>query len=137
MKLSDLKKARTELKKEAPDIDEKIKEMDAGLRQRLLRYGATAKLEMEHQLHLLPLDDDVTLEQAKPVTKDGKVRVDPAKQQARHDAQVKAALASWPCGFIVLGGKHDLTESVRRLGGGATEYIRATTRRYKEVSGDK
>jgi hypothetical protein len=47
---------------------------------------------------------------------------------------VKAALASGPCSFIVLGGKHDLSESVRRLGSGTVEYIRVMMWRYKEYA---
>src|SRR5262249_29849345 len=39
-------------------------------------------------------------------------------------ARVKRALASGPFSVIVLGGAHDLSASVRRLGGGATEYVR-------------
>jgi hypothetical protein len=38
-----------------------------------------------------------------------------AKLETRHDAQVKAALASGPCAFIILGGGHDLSASVRLL----------------------
>ncbi len=50
---------------------------------------------------------------------------------------MKAVLASGACSFIVLGGQHDLSESVRRVGGGAVEYVRVTTRRYKEVADKK
>jgi hypothetical protein len=50
---------------------------------------------------------------------------------------VKAALASGPCSFIVLGGKHDLSAGVRRLGGGTTEYVRVTMRQYKVFCGEK
>jgi hypothetical protein len=135
--LSGLKKARAELRSDAPTIDERIKEMELGQRKLLLEYGSAVKLEMEGKLKLQPLDDGELLEQAKPVAKDGKLKVENAKRQARHDAQVKAALASGPCSFIVLGGKHDLSESVRRLGGGVTEYVRVTTRRYREVAGEK
>jgi hypothetical protein len=51
--------------------------------------------------------------------------------------QAKTVLTSGPCSFIILGGKHNLSASVRRLGDGMTEYIRVTTRRYREVSGEK
>ena len=37
---------------------------------------------------------------------------------ARHDGQVKRALAAGPCAVLVLGGGHDLSASIRRLGGG-------------------
>jgi hypothetical protein len=86
---------------------------------------------MERRLQSLPLDDGEFLEQAKPVTPDGKVMVDPAKLEERHDAQVKATMASGACSFIVLGGRHNLSASARRLGGGTVEYIRVTTWRYK------
>jgi hypothetical protein len=68
-----------------------------------------------------------------PVGPDGKVRADPAPVEARHDAQVRSALASGPCALLVLGGSHDLSASVRRLGG-TTKDIRGTTRRSKEVA---
>jgi hypothetical protein len=53
--------------------------------------------------------------------------------RAREDAQVKAALASGPVSVIVLGGGHDLSDSVRRVGGGTVEYLRVTTRGYVEA----
>jgi hypothetical protein len=65
--ISTLKKTRAELRSKAPEIDEQINVLDRGLRKRLLEYGAAAKLEMEGQLKLLPLDDGELLEQAKPV----------------------------------------------------------------------
>jgi hypothetical protein len=46
----------------------------------------------------------------------------------------RRSLASGSCGFIIRGRKHDLSESVRRLGGGTVEYVRIATRRYKEVA---
>jgi hypothetical protein len=85
---------------------------------------------------VLPLDDEELLDWAKPVTPDDRVKRDPAKVEARHDAQVKLALESGPCSLLVLGGNHDLAESVRRLGHGKTEYIRVTTTRYRAVSGE-
>jgi len=47
---------------------------------------------------------------------------------------VKAVMAKGGFGLIVLGGSHDLSDSVRRLGQGRCEYIRVTTRRFKEFS---
>jgi hypothetical protein len=62
------------------------------------------------------------------------VRLDPAKTDARHDAQVRLAVASGRCSVLVLGGSHDLSASMRKLGGGV-EYIRVTTARYREIAG--
>lgn len=82
---------------------------------------------------VLPLEDGEALEKAKPVTLSDGVKLDPVKVEARHDAQVKLASAGGPVAVIVLGGAHDLSPSVRRLGSGKAEYLRVTTRRLKEV----
>lgn len=101
---------------------------------RLLEYGAAGRLlaakEVE-QVH--PLDDADLLDRAKPITPSG-VKLDREKVAAREDAQVKAVMAKGGFGLIVLGGSHDLSDSVRRLGQGGCEYIRVTTRRFKEFS---
>jgi hypothetical protein len=63
------------------------------------------------------------LDVARPVTPEGKVRLEPVKIQAREDGMVKAASAMRPAVVIVLGGKHDLSGTVRRLAPGS-EHIR-------------
>jgi hypothetical protein len=55
---------------------------------------------------------------------------------ARHDAQVRAALKDGAFALVILGGAHDLTESVRRHGG-PCEYLRMTTERYREFAGEE
>jgi hypothetical protein len=47
---------------------------------------------------------------------------------------MKGVMDKGAFGLIVLGGSHDLSENVRRLGEGQCEYIRMTTRRFKEFS---
>src|SRR5260370_29877464 len=100
-------------------IDEMVREP----RRQLLEYGASGELAVAGEIEALPLDDEDLLASANPVSPDGKVSVDPAKLESRHDAQAKAALTSGPCAFIVLGGGHDLSSSVRRLTGGQAEYM--------------
>jgi len=56
------------------------------------------------------------------------------KVTARHDVQVKAVLDKGAIGLIVLGGSHDLSDSVRRLGAEKCEYLRITTRWFTEFS---
>jgi hypothetical protein len=80
----------------------------------LLEFGAAGQSEIRREILVLPFDGQETPEEAKPLMWDGRVNVNAAKLEARHDAQVKAALASGPCAFIILGGKPDLSESVRR-----------------------
>jgi hypothetical protein len=128
--VAEMQKMRAKLKDDAAAIDEMVRDH----RRRLLEYGAAVQLEVAHQVEVLPLDDGDLLERAKPVARNGKMQPDPASREARHDVQVKAAMKSGACSFIILGGDHDLSESVRRLGGGAVEYVRVTTSSYKQVS---
>ncbi len=115
-------------------IDREVQGLLQEHRRRLVVYGSVARLA-GGKFEPLPLDDDALLDAADPVTPDGKVRIDPAKVEARHDGQVKRALASGPCSLLILGGAHDLSASVQRHGGGTTEYVRVTTRRLRQVSG--
>jgi len=131
--LVDLRTQRAPVKQSAPAIDQQIEELVRGHRRQLLEYGAAARPALAGEVEVLPLDDEERLEQAKPP----KGKLDPAKVEARHDAQVKAALDSGPCALLILGGGHDLTASVRRLGKGKVEYVRVTTSRYKEFAGSE
>jgi hypothetical protein len=81
---------------------------------------------------VLPLDDAERLRTAAPSTSGERLSLDPAQVRARNDAQVQAVLGRGKCGLIVLGGAHNLADSVRRLGGGNCEYLRVTTRRYRQ-----
>jgi hypothetical protein len=97
----------------------------------VLRFGAPGRLE---GVEILPLDDPGLLEKAKPV-RNGKFELDKAAAEARHDAQVKAALESGPVSLLMLGGGHHLAPSGRRRGG-KIEYIRVMTRRVQEFAGE-
>jgi hypothetical protein len=67
---------------------------------------------------VLALDDARLLDEAKPIDPAGRFRLDAAKLSARHAGQVQAALKGGAFALIILGGAHDLTESVRRHSGG-------------------
>jgi hypothetical protein len=95
-----------------------ITEMLDQHKARLLELGAAGRLLIAGEIEeVLPLDDAEALEQ-----------MDLANWALRHDPQVKAVLDNGPFALIVLGGAHDLGDSVRRLGGGHCEYIRVTTK---------
>jgi hypothetical protein len=79
-------------------------------------------------LEVSPLDNAKLLDEAKPISPDGRFCLDAAKLSARHDGQVQAALKGGPFALVILGGAHDLTQSVRRYVGGPCEYMRVTTR---------
>jgi hypothetical protein len=131
--LADLAKNHQSVKGDNPAIDREIAQLVRGHQRRLLEYGSSGRLAIAGLLEVLPLDDAEALANAKPVRLDGTLRADPNKLEARHDAQVKAALDSGPCSVLILGGSHDLSASVRRLAAN-TEYIRVTTRRYQEIA---
>lgn len=98
---------------------------------RVLEIGAAGRLLLAGEIEeVLPLEDSVLHSNADP-TKDGKIQFDRDKVRARNDAQVKAVLDKGPFGLVMLGGAHDLSASVRQHPG--CEYVRVTTRRFREV----
>ncbi len=128
-------KPESERYQNAKKIEAEITGMLDQHKAQLLEVGAPGRLLVAGEIEeVLPLDDTVTLDQAKPITPDGKMKLDPMKLTARHDAQVKAVLEKSGFGLIVLGGSHDVSDSVRRLGAGKCEYLRITTKRFKEFS---
>jgi hypothetical protein len=98
---------------------------------RLLERGSASRLLIAGEIEeVLPLDDAAALAQAKPVTPAGEMKFDPAKGTARQDEIVRAATGE-PFPLVFLGGAHDPSERVRRVGGGACEYLRVTTKRAR------
>jgi hypothetical protein len=119
----------------AKQIEVEVSELLDQHRVRLLELGAPGRLLISDEIEdVLPLDDADLLDSAKPVTPEGKLRLDLEKLKARQDAQVKAVLEKGAFGLIVLGGAHDLSDAVRRLARGQCDYIRVTTRRFQEFS---
>jgi hypothetical protein len=56
---------------------------------------------------VLPLDNAKLLDEAKPISPDGRFRLDAAKLSARHDSQVQTALKGGAFALVILGGAHD------------------------------
>lgn len=122
---------------EARSVEAKILAMLADFQVHLIEMGAAGRLLIDGEIEeVLPIEDAEALEKANPITRDNKVRLEQAKITERHDAIVRNALKSGPLCLMILGGEHDLTESVNRLGGGKCEYIRVTTKRYKEINSE-
>lgn len=137
--LNDIRKlaegATGEKKEKAKAIEDDLLKLLNEHNARLLEMGASGRLLIAGELdNVLPLEDAAALKQAKPITAEGKVELDPQKLEARHDAQVRAAMKEGPVAVIILGGSHDLTQSVQRLGKGNTEYLRVTTTRFKDIA---
>ena len=116
-------------------IEAEVRGLIDGYRLQLLELGAPGRLLIAGEIDgVLPLDDADLLDRAKPVTPEGKVRIDKEKVKARNDAQVTAVMQKGGVGLIVLGGAHDLSDSVRRLGQGRWEYVRVTTRQFQKIA---
>jgi hypothetical protein len=126
--LARLMKQRAEVGGKVEDLDRELAERMHGHQRRVLEFGVAGRLAIDQAAHVLPLEDEQLVAAAHPVRPDGMVRLDPDALEARHDAQVKAALARGHVAVLVLGANHDLAASVRRLGGGAAEYFRVTTK---------
>jgi hypothetical protein len=121
---------------ELPGIEANIRHLLGEHQARLLEVGAAGRLLMAGEIDaVLPLDDEELLDKANPITAQGKVRFDRRRVRAREDFMVAEALKHGPVAVIVLGGDHDLTESVRKLGQGGCEYLRVTLRGYPEEEG--
>jgi hypothetical protein len=80
---------------------------------------------------VLPLDDEVLLDKADPLTGAGRVALKPTAIEARQDAQVRTLLKAGKFAFVILGGAHDLHDNIVRLSDGNCEYVVVTTRSYR------
>jgi hypothetical protein len=110
-----LKTAQGERREQAKALEQHLFGMVAERKPPLLEIGAAGRLLASQEIELvLPLDHAELLEKAKPVRPDGRIRLDPAAIDRRRDGHVRAVLDQGPCGLIVLGGAHDLSENVRR-----------------------
>src|SRR5262249_41503193 len=91
-----------------------------------LRFGAAGRLLVVGEVDaVLPLDEAELLDAARPIHYRGVVKADLFRGRARQDAQVRA-LQSGSIALIVLGGAHDLPDSMRALGLGRCEQVWAT-----------
>jgi hypothetical protein len=100
----------------------------------MLDLGAAVRLMVAGELaEVLPLDDARLLDAAKPAQVDGRLVFDKDKVKEREDVMVKNALANDAAAVIILGGSHDLTGSVQRIGPPWTEYVRVTVKAYQEL----
>ena len=119
--------------------DEKIRVIESQLEKmldehkiRMLEMGAAGRLMISGDLNdVLPLEDGDALDAANPVSPNGR-KFDPEKIEARHDAHLRLITKKGPVGFIILGGAHDLSESVQRMG--ECEYLRVTTKGYRAIA---
>jgi hypothetical protein len=112
-------KEGTERHAKAKEITKEVLGLLEGFQLDVLPLGTAGRLLLSGDVEeVLPLDDARLLDEAKPIDLAGRFRLDPAKLSARHDGQVRAALKRGAFALVILGGAHDLTESLRGTYGG-------------------
>jgi hypothetical protein len=115
-------------------VEKEIADLLEQHNRRLLEIGTCGRLQIAGDIDCVrPLDDAGALGRARPFTRGGSVRFEQESDRAREDLMVKAAMKDGGTALVVLGGRHDLSESVRRAG--VCEYVRVTTRRFREFYG--
>jgi hypothetical protein len=115
-----------------PAYREKVATLWGAAEQDAVSVGASGRLLLAEGLEeVRPLDDAVALAAADPR------KADAATMKASEDAIVRNALANGePVVVIVLGGGHDLIESVRAADQSCA-YIRVTTGKVAELMGGR
>lgn len=98
----------------------------------LLHIGAAPRLVMSGELKtVLPAEDSKVMEAANPVKPDGSVVYDLKTAISREDAIARNLLKADGVVVIILGGGHDLTDNIKRVGG-RCKYERVTAPKYLE-----
>ena len=142
-KITGLRKIRAELadlrqmlaRDKAGRLDGGLKEIEERFQRDLLQIGAGGRLLMDGRIReVRPLEDATAYEAADPVATDGTVVLDEKRIEARQDAQAKRLLDGGRFALIILGGAHDLSDNLDRVGGGKVEYIRVATGEWRECA---
>ena len=60
--------------------------------------------------------------------------LNPEAIEARQDARVRTLLNAGASAFVILGGAHDLYDTLARLSDGGCEYILMTTRGHRRAA---
>lgn len=100
-----------------------------------LRLGVVGHLFLDGKISLVAVEDDEAYGKASPV-KAGRVKFDEKVNEAREDAIVRNLIKQGGVWVLILGGGHNLSDNVRRVGKGDCEYIRVTTMGYATRAGD-
>lgn len=100
----------------------------------MLRHGAVGRLYRWGMLKdVLPLEDESAYAAANPVGENGTVEFDAERNEKWEDAQAKNLLAKQGVVVVILGGAHDLTDNLRRLGDGDVQYVQVETKAYSRA----
>ena len=106
-------------------------------RPNVLSLGTPGRLlarGLVKQVHAV--DTDETLSLTNPLLPDGTLRKVPSDAiEKREDHMVRRVLQTGGNAVVILGGAHDLSDNVSRLGNGRLGLITVTTRAYRKHAG--
>jgi hypothetical protein len=74
---------------------------------------------------------EACVDEAAPPAADGRLTIKLKAIEARQDAQVRTLLKAGKFALVILGGAHDLRDSIARLSDGECEYVVVTTEAYR------
>jgi hypothetical protein len=114
---------------------DEIAQMIAKHRAEVLGLGATLRLIAEGLVEVRALDDAEALRKAKPRSGPGPTYIDPEANAAREEEMAKRLAGVEGLGVVILGGKHDLTDALKRQAPGL-RYLRVATKAYQEAAGE-
>lgn len=102
----------------------------------VLSLGSPGRLLAKgHVKQVHAADTDATLKLTNPLKADGRLMEVPQESiEKREDHIVRQMLKTGKTAVVVLGGAHDLTDNVKRLGGGKVGLIVVTTQAYRRFA---
>ncbi len=103
-------------------------------RRDCLQMGAAAQLLISDELKsVMPLENAKAFEAANPVSKDGKIRFDQAKEEKREDEMIKVLMKGQGINVIVLGGGLDLADNMKQMKMNSVGYVRVSGKQYQKI----
>ena len=107
-------------------------------RRDLMQMGAAAQLLINRRLEsVLPLENAEAFEAANPVGKDGKIRFDKYAEEKREDEMLRILMKGQGIKVILLGGGHNLTDSLKRMKVDSVLYVRLKSKEYERIVKDE
>lgn len=102
----------------------------------VLSLGSCGRLLAKgHVKEVHATESDATMALTDPLKPDGSLRRVPDEAiEKREDYIVRQMLKTGKSAVVVLGGAHDLTNNVKRLGGGQVGLIVVTTQAYRQFA---
>jgi hypothetical protein len=114
---------------------EELRQLIAKHRVEVLSTGATMRLLAHGLVEVRALDHAEALRRARPRSGPGPTDIDPEANAAREEEMARRLAGVEGLGVVILGGKQELTQALRRQAPGL-RYLRVATKAYQEAAGE-